>query len=204
MENAEGNPGDMISLMTLHSAKGLEFDTVFLPGWEEGLFPHPRALEETGDDGARGGAPPRLCRADARAHARLRLLRRQPPHPQSCGRSTVPSRFVDELPPKHIEVVSEPGLWGTGSESRNFGGVSAGSVSYGGGALSRGRGMLLEAKAELVPPRPSPERPYQTGVRVFHQKFGYGRVVGVEAGKLDIDFEHAGRKKVMDSFVEPA
>jgi DNA helicase-2/ATP-dependent DNA helicase PcrA len=64
--------------------------------------------------------------------------------------------------------------------------------------------MLLEAKAELVPPRPSPERPYQPGARVFHQKFGYGRVVGVEAGKLDIEFEHAGRKKVMDSFVEPA
>jgi DNA helicase-2/ATP-dependent DNA helicase PcrA len=203
MENAEGAPGDMVNLMTLHSAKGLEFDTVFLPGWEEGLFPHPRALQEKGDEALeeeRRLGHVGLTRARLRSYVSFAANRRI----HNLWQSTVPSRFVAELPAEHIEVVSEPGLWGTGGESRSFGGVSAGSVSYGGGALSRGRGVLLEGKAELVAPRPSPERPYQTGARVFHQKFGYGRVVGVEAGKLDIDFEHSGRKKVMDSFVEPA
>jgi DNA helicase-2/ATP-dependent DNA helicase PcrA len=206
MENAEGAPGDMVSLMTLHSAKGLEFDTVFLPGWEEGLFPHPRALQEKGDEALeeeRRLGHVGLTRARTRSYVSFAANRRI----HNLWQSTVPSRFVSELPAEHIEVVSEPGLWGRGGESRGFGGVSAGSagsVSYGGGALSRGRGILLEGKAERVAPRPSPERPYQTGARVFHQKFGYGRVVGVEAGKLDIHFEHSGRKKVMDSFVEPA
>ena len=82
MDNAADAAGDMVNLMTLHSAKGLEFDTVFLPGWEDGLFPEP-----AGDGGEwarrrRGGAPARLCRADPRAPPRLCLVRRQPPHPR--------------------------------------------------------------------------------------------------------------------------
>ena len=146
MENAEGDaPGDMVSLMTLHSAKGLEFDTVFLPGWEEGLFPHPRALQEKGDEALeeeRRLGHVGLTRARTRSYVSFAANRRI----HNLWQSTVPSRFVSELPAEHIEVVSEPGLWGTGGESRSFGGVSAGSVSYGGGALSRGRGMLLEGQ----------------------------------------------------------
>ena len=82
MDNAADSAGDMVNLMTLHSAKGLEFDTVFLPGWEEGLFPSLRSVEEHGLQGARRGAPPRLCRADPGAAQRARLVRRQPPHPR--------------------------------------------------------------------------------------------------------------------------
>ena len=82
MDNAADAAGDMVNLMTLHSAKGLEFDTVFLPGWEEGLFPNQRAMEENGLAARRGGAPARLCRADPRAPPRLCLVRRQPPHPR--------------------------------------------------------------------------------------------------------------------------
>jgi DNA helicase-2/ATP-dependent DNA helicase PcrA len=204
MENAEGTNGEQISLMTLHSAKGLEFDTVFLPGWEEGLFPHPRALQEKGDEALeeeRRLGHVGLTRGRTRVYVSFAANRRI----HNLWQSTIPSRFVAELPAEHVEVVSEPGLWGTGESRSNFGGVREGNLSYGQGSFfGRGRAMLIEAKAELVPPRPSPERPYAAGARVFHQKFGYGRVVGVEAGKLDIEFEHSGRKKVMDSFVEPA
>ena len=208
MENAESAPGDMVSLMTLHSAKGLEFDTVFLPGWEEGLLPHPRSLEEKGDEALeeeRRLAHVGLTRARSRAYVSFAANRRI----HNLWQSTVPTRFVSELPADHIEVVSEPGLWGTG-EGRNFGGVSPGSgggFGYGRGSpYGRGGrgGLLIEGRAELVAQRPSPAQPFVPGARVFHQKFGYGRVVAVEAGKLDINFEHAGRKKVMDSFVEPA
>ncbi len=207
MENAESAPADMVNLMTLHGAKGLEFDTVFLPGWEEGLLPHPRSLEEKGDEALeeeRRLAHVGLTRARSRAYVSFAANRRI----HNLWQSTVPTRFVSELPPDHIEVVSEPGLWGTGSESRNFGGVSPGSgFGYGRGSpYGRGGrgGLLIEGRAELVTQRPSPAQPIAPGTRVFHQKFGYGRVVAVEAGKLDIEFEHAGRKKVMDSFVEPA
>ena len=79
-DSAEGEQA--VNIMTLHSAKGLEFDTVFLPGWEEGLFPHQRALDESGRAGPGGGAPPRPCRPDARAQARQDLFRHQPAHPR--------------------------------------------------------------------------------------------------------------------------
>jgi DNA helicase-2/ATP-dependent DNA helicase PcrA len=203
MENAKGAGEDQVSLMTLHSAKGLEFDSVFLPGWEEGLFPHPRALQDKGDEALeeeRRLGHVGLTRGRTRVYVSHAANRRI----HNLWQSTIPSRFVGELPAEHIELISEPGLWGAG-ERRDFGGVRDTSFSYGQGSFfGGGRGKLIEAKAELVPPRPSPDRPYQPGARVFHQKFGYGHVVGVEAGKLDIEFEHAGRKKVMDSFVEPA
>ena len=80
MDTDRGGDTDAVSIMTLHSAKGLEFDTVFLPGWEEGLLPHQRSLDEEGRAGPRGGAPPRPCRHDAGEEAREDLLRVEPPH----------------------------------------------------------------------------------------------------------------------------
>ena len=97
MDADKSESGDAVSIMTLHSAKGLEFDTVFLPGWEEGLFPHQRTLDETGPRRARGGAPARLCRAHARQAPRQDLVRRQPAHARPVAVHH-PSRFLDELP----------------------------------------------------------------------------------------------------------
>ncbi|HEX6980331.1 MAG TPA: UvrD-helicase domain-containing protein [Alphaproteobacteria bacterium] len=201
MENADGPPGEMVNLMTLHSAKGLEFDTVFLPGWEEGLFPHPRALDENGEQALeeeRRLAHVGLTRARTRAFVSFAANRRI----HNMWQSSVPSRFVAELPAEHVEIVSDQGLWG--ATAHGFGGVGAGGLGFGRGAAGRFKGPLIEGRAELVPPRRPPSKPFEKGSRVFHQKFGYGRVVAVEAGKLDIEFEHAGRKRVMDSFVEPA
>ncbi|HEY7607729.1 MAG TPA: UvrD-helicase domain-containing protein [Alphaproteobacteria bacterium] len=113
MENAEEAGADRVSLMTLHSAKGLEFATVFLPGWEEGVFPHQRALDESGKAGLeeeRRLAYVGLTRAKERVIISFAANRRI--HNQ--WQSSIPSRFVDELPPEQVEVASDPGLYGSG------------------------------------------------------------------------------------------
>jgi DNA helicase-2/ATP-dependent DNA helicase PcrA len=110
MENAEEAGADRVSLMTLHSAKGLEFETVFLPGWEEGVFPHQRALDESGKAGLeeeRRLAYVGLTRARRRVVISFAANRRI--HAQ--WQSAIPSRFIDELPPQHVQVESESGLY---------------------------------------------------------------------------------------------
>ncbi len=192
MENAEAAPSDMTSLMTLHAAKGLEFGTVFLPGWEEGLFPHPRALDEKGEGGLeeeRRLAHVGLTRARRRAFVTFAANRRI----HGMWQSSVPSRFVAELPPERVDVKSEPGLWGDGPQF-------AAEPSRGFGFASR-RSPVIEGRATDIGGRKSDLAP---GMRVFHQKFGYGRVVAAESGKLEVEFEHSGLKHVMESFVEKA
>jgi DNA helicase-2/ATP-dependent DNA helicase PcrA len=205
MENAEGPPGDMVNLMTLHSAKGLEFETVFLPGWEEGLLPHPRAVDEKGEAGLeeeRRLAHVGLTRARQRAFVSFAANRRI----HNLWQSSIPSRFVSELPQDHIEVQSEQGLWGGGFGETERYAESAGGLGEMGAGPYRQSGRVINARGLSFSnaPRPSPAVPFAAGSRVFHQKFGYGRVVAAEAGKLEIEFDKAGRKKVMDSFVQPA
>ena len=200
MENAESAPGDMINLMTLHSAKGLEFDIVFLPGWEEGLLPHPRAVEEKGEAGLeeeRRLAHVGLTRARKRAFVSFAANRRI----HNLWQSSVPSRFVGELPREQVDIRSEAGLWGGGAGFEDTGAVFEERANS---ARPRRRIDLSAATPFSSTPRRAPNSPFAAGARVFHQKFGYGRVVSADSGKLEIDFEKAGRKKVIDSFVEPA
>ncbi|MDX8479501.1 UvrD-helicase domain-containing protein [Mesorhizobium sp. VK24D] len=127
MEAEQGESLDAVSIMTLHSAKGLEFETVFLPGWEEGLFPHQRALDEGGRSGLeeeRRLAYVGLTRAKKNLHIWFvsnRLI-------HGLWQSTIPSRFLDELPETHVDVAD--------------GGNSYGGYGnpYGGGAFASGRG----------------------------------------------------------------
>ena len=120
-DNAEKRGSDMVSVMTLHAAKGLEFDTVFLPGWEEGLFPNQRALDDKGAGRARGGAAAGLCRPDARAQAGLRLLRRQPARLQPvAGRDPV-ALPASELPTDQLAESSDAGLYATYSAGHHGG-----------------------------------------------------------------------------------
>ena len=201
MENAAGAPGDMASLMTLHAAKGLEFGAVFLPGWEEGLFPHPRSLDEKGEEGLeeeRRLAHVGLTRARRRAYVSFAANRRI----HGMWQSSVPSRFVAELPPERLEVKSEPGLWGDGPQfaQGSGGGESAASRPFSYGAR---RAPVIEGRFHAQPSSRA-DNGLQPGMRVFHQKFGYGRVVAAESGKLEVEFEHGGLKHVMETFVEKA
>jgi DNA helicase II / ATP-dependent DNA helicase PcrA len=201
MENAEAAPGDMVSLMTLHSAKGLEFDVVFLPGWEEGLFPHPRALDEKGAEALeeeRRLAHVGLTRARRRAFVSFAANRRI----HNLWQSAIPSRFVGELPEDHVERIAQPGLWAGGSRRARGESYDQSNEWVAAPAPLPRRPPPLPAPELSVPRRVAPSG-IAVGDRVFHEKFGYGSVRSLEAGKLEVEFP-TGRKKVMDSFVRKA
>jgi DNA helicase-2/ATP-dependent DNA helicase PcrA len=195
MERHEETGTDQMVLMTLHGAKGLEFQTVFLPGWEEGLFPHQRALDESGMSGLeeeRRLAYVGLTRARERAYISYVANRRI--HNQ--WQSSLPSRFIGELPAEHIELGAEPGLYGSASPSF-WPQQRSGTAGF------AQQVRVIDATAKTVTPRVRTSR-FAIGERVFHQKFGYGVVTDMEGDRLDVEFEKAGPKKIIDSFVEKA
>jgi DNA helicase-2/ATP-dependent DNA helicase PcrA len=197
MDNAAEAGGDMVNLMTLHGAKGLEFDIVFLPGWEDGLFPNQRAMEGNGLaalEEERRLAYVGLTRARHRAYVSYTANRRT----YGQWQSAIRSRFVDELPPEHIEIVVELGLQ---SRTAWGGAIDLPAESWG----RVGRVPLIEAGP--VPRRGEEIRKvggFAVGDRIFHQKFGYGTVTAVEDNRLAVAFDLAGDKKIMDAYVERA
>ena len=214
MDLEGADAGEMVNIMTLHGAKGLEFDTVFLPGWEEGLFPHQLALAEAGAAGLeeeRRLAYVGLTRARRRAHILFAANRFK--HGQWV--SAIPSRFVDELAPDNVTHSERTGAQAApGGLYRGHGGYG-GHGSQGGAGAARHR--LSEhgvrrwpAQAPAIEATPLPvggeagPAGYAAGDRIFHQKFGYGQVRAVDGEKLDVTFEKAGTKKIIDRFVQPA
>jgi len=212
MENDEAEAADQVNLMTLHSAKGLEFDVVFLPGWEEGLFPHQRALDEGGMaalEEERRLAYVGITRARERAYISFAANRRI----HNLWQSAIPSRFIDELPPERVELMAEPGLYGAlGGESLResrggYGYATEGRVAAERAGAGGPRHLVIEGQARADPDSigggsPQAHR-FAIGDRVFHQKFGNGNVLAVDGDKLRIAFDHAGEKMVIASFVQP-
>jgi DNA helicase-2/ATP-dependent DNA helicase PcrA len=266
---------DAVNIMTLHSAKGLEFDTVFLPGWEEGLFPHQRSLDESGRAGLeeeRRLAHVGLTRARKRAKLYFATNRRM----HGLWNSTIPSRFLDELPEQHVEVTeskssfggaayggmgggygpsrfdtfapsgssygtpgwqraqkrrmreddfdfgaespdydtearfidddaahseqSPPRSWGRAREGGRAGSHTSRKTGTGKGRFAARREPLT-IEGELVA-KSTGTSPFSVGDRVFHIKFGNGNITAIDGNKLTIQFDKAGEKRVVDSFVE--
>ena len=204
MENAAAPDADLVNIMTLHGAKGLEFDNVFLAGWEEGLFPNQRAIDEGGTkalEEERRLAYVGMTRARRRLTVSFAANRRV----YNQWSSSVPSRFVEELPPEHVEHLNRnpatrPDL-GTFLDDEPFRAQPASRFRSRRAEL----GKLIEGKAEILQSRPPGKTgSFKAGDRIFHDKFGYGLVEAVDGNKLDIAFEKTGRKKVIDSFVQAA
>jgi DNA helicase II / ATP-dependent DNA helicase PcrA len=217
MENNAGDDGEKLTIMTIHAAKGLEFQHVFCAGWEDGLFPSQRALDEGG--AASLEEERRLAYvAITRARTRCTILHAANRRVYGQWTSAIPSRFIAELPAEHIndETTMSGGesLWranwsaatdpfahlsisnaarasqrGPGwqrAASGNYSGAPANIVESRGSAISLGN----KGRTDLA-----------IGMRVFHEKFGYGEIENIEGNKLEIAFESAGRKRVVDSFV---
>ncbi|MFA5955181.1 ATP-dependent helicase [Hyphomicrobium sp.] len=225
MDADQGNDGDRVSLMTLHAAKGLEFGMVFLPGWEEGLFPHQRSLDESGKSGLeeeRRLAYVGLTRAKRRAKISFAQNRRT----HGLYQSALPSRFVDELPEATVEVVESEMPYGGRQNPFGFGGSFGASRFDRAGAAEpfkssyntpgwqraqqswsrsdqkkKSRGpMTLEG--ELVAASTANAPSFKSGTRVRHEKFGDGTVTTVDGNKLTIDFDDGSTKRVVASFVD--
>ena len=214
-----GTQEDEISLMTLHSAKGLEFPLVFLPGWEEGMFPSQKSMDESGMAGLeeeRRLAYVGITRA--RESAKIYFAANRQVY--GSWQSSLPSRFIDELPPKHVEAQSDTGYYDSQkvvgqvaerfTESFDYG-SSDNRGQYNSPGWQRfqanqgkkfGRGPKeFEGRAVRREPK-ADQSSFKVGERIFHQKFGYGTIQSANGTKLTVDFEKAGEKKVLDGFVE--
>ena len=218
MDNDERSQGARVTIMTIHAAKGLEFSQIYLAGWEEGVFPSQRALDEGGLaalEEERRLAYVAITRARRRAtilHAANRRIYGQ-------WTSSIPSRFLAELPKPHI--IEETTMTGGESLWRAQWSERADPFAHLGPAQSmrgatRGPGWqrasrggnfnpepqrIIEARASAVSLGNKGRDDLSLGQRVFHGKFGYGTIAAIEGNKLEIDFEHSGRKKVLDTFV---
>ena len=215
MEIAQDESGDRINLMTLHAAKGLEFNTVFLPGWEEGLFPSQRTMDENGLAGLEEER--RLAYVGlTRARQRIRISFAANRRVHGSWQSALPSRFIKEIPENLVDATVDEGFYGgyTGfrdnENAANFGSTydspgwkraQANRAASGG---FRQRPPMIEAQSWSAQTSDPGASQYARDDRVFHQKFGYGRVRYVEGNKLTVEFDKAGEKRVIDQFVSRA
>ncbi|MEO1911178.1 MAG: UvrD-helicase domain-containing protein [Paracoccus sp. (in: a-proteobacteria)] len=213
MDRDDGQQTEQVSIMTLHGAKGLEFPVVFLPGWEDGLFPNQRAMDEQGTKGLeeeRRLAYVGITRAERLATISFAGNRRL----YGQWQSSLPSRFVDELPEEHVEVLTPPGLYGGGYGAAM---ASAGSVQmhdraakadvYNSPGWKRMQAKAAERRAPVhrtpVTIDAAPASRFAVGDTVSHAKFGEGQVMGVAEDTLTIQFA-AGFKNIKAAYVQPA
>ncbi|MBO9474824.1 UvrD-helicase domain-containing protein [Shimia sp. R10_1] len=214
MDNESEDAEQKISIMTLHAAKGLEFPAVFLPGWEDGLFPSQRSMDENGLKGLeeeRRLAYVGITRAEEICTISFAGNRRV----FGQWQNQMPSRFIDELSDENVEVLTPPGLYGHSGNTRDSGGFGTSGLeqsamradAYNSPGWKRmqsragqyGTSQPKESKTSAIDMQAVSS--FMVGDRVFHQKFGYGDVTDIEGDKLTVEFEKAGQKKVVARFV---
>ncbi|WP_339694605.1 UvrD-helicase domain-containing protein [Celeribacter baekdonensis] len=227
MDNDKGKDGEKVTIMTLHGAKGLEFPVVFLPGWEEGLFPSQRSMDESGLKGLeeeRRLAYVGITRAEELCTITFAANRRV----YGQWQSQLASRFIDELPVDHVDIMTPSGLSGTPGGFGSLGGhqdddlprasfhdrvSNADAYDSPGWRRMQSRGQQAKAGqrgvAHSIGKHPTvidakAVVAFAIGDRVFHKKFGYGEVMEIEGDKLAIEFDHSGLKKLVAGFVLPA
>ncbi|TVQ81950.1 MAG: DNA helicase II [Micavibrio sp.] len=192
METQKNTQQDMVTIMTLHAAKGLEFDTVFLPGWEEGVFPSQRTLDENGTAGLEEER--RLAYVGlTRARKNLYIFHAQNRRIYGSETYAIPSRFIGELPEELVEAHSDSGLY-HGHHSRS-------TAQFHNAEAAVPQGGRAAAVIDVLPSKRKSDAGIPVGSRVIHENFGKGTVIGVEGNKLDIRFDTTGRKKLVDRFV---
>jgi DNA helicase-2/ATP-dependent DNA helicase PcrA len=225
MDAAEADDGERVTLMTLHAAKGLEFDNVFLPGWEEGLFPHQRAMDESGLAGLeeeRRLAYVGITRARRKAFISFAQNRRM----RGLYQAATPSRFIDELPEANVEIVEAKSPFG--GRSMGYGGsnpygasrfdrsgaTDAFTSTYDTPGWKRAKNQWakqggkakrepIQIEGELFASSTTKSSAYDVGARVYHNKFGYGSVTEADGNKLTVEFDEGGQRRVVDDFLRP-
>jgi DNA helicase-2/ATP-dependent DNA helicase PcrA len=213
----QNSDGERVSIMTLHAAKGLEFDTVFLPGWEEGLFPHQRSMDENGLAGVEEER--RLAYVGiTRAKKRMRISFAQNRRVHGLWQTALPSRFIDELPEAHVDVIQDATSMGGYGQRPGFAEAGGGRVNAGYSSPGWQRAQSFYQTQDTARPASRRAAPttidgelvasssgdaggFAMGERVFHDKFGYGQIAEIDGNKLTVDFEKAGRKRVVASFL---
>ena len=212
MENETDDNALKVSIMTLHGSKGLEFKHIYLPGWEDGLFPSQRSMDESGKFGLeeeRRLAYVGITRAEELCTISFVANRRI----FGQWQSALPSRFIDELPEEHIEILTPPGLYG-GSFGAAAPNVSSFSEindkendtynSPGWRRMkerSRFKETFVDNTKDLGILESEAVDISDLNGRIFHQKFGYGKITSKDGDKLTILFEKAGEKKVLTKYI---
>ncbi|HEV7313384.1 ATP-dependent helicase [Sphingopyxis sp.] len=220
MDRDNDDQTETVTIMTIHAAKGLEFDHVFLAGWEDGVFPSQRSMDEGGIaslEEERRLAYVAITRARQRAsiyHAANRRIYGQ-------WMSSIPSRFIAEIPPEHVDSENSFGggqsLWRANWSAQGdpFAHVAERQPAR---TMTRGpawQRAVAGSSTITRAPAPSEKGPAASvgakaradlaiGMRVFHEKFGYGEIMDIDGNKLEVEFEQAGSKRVLDSFIKLA
>ena len=212
MENETDDNALKVSIMTLHGSKGLEFKHIYLPGWEDGLFPSQRSMDESGKFGLeeeRRLAYVGITRAEELCTISFVANRRV----FGQWQSALPSRFIDELPEEHIEILTPPGLYGGsfGAAAPNVSSFSEinnkGSDTYNSPGWrrmkerSRFKEPFVDNTKDLGILESEAVDISDLNERIFHQKFGYGKIISKDGDKLTILFEKAGEKKVLAKYI---
>ena len=216
MDNETEDGALKVSIMTLHASKGLEFQHIYLPGWEDGLFPSQRSMDEQGRVGLeeeRRLAYVGITRAEQLCTISFVANRRI----FGQWQSALPSRFIDELPEEHVEILTPPGLYGGsfGAAAPNISSFSekgedneSDTYNSPGWRRMKNKSRTNETfgndNKDIITIDTTTVETKDLTKRIFHQKFGYGQVLSTDGDKLTILFEKAGEKKVLAKYVVSA